>query len=171
MDLIVEPDVSGHHGTVRAGDLIFPCALGRGGVRTVKHEGDDATPAGRFALRCILFRADRGAAPVSGLPVVALAPDDAWCDDPADAGYNRAVKLPYAGRVEQLWREDGLYDLIVVVGYNDDPVIANAGSAIFIHVRAPDGQPTAGCVALAGDDLRTVLRHVDRDSVLEIEVS
>lgn len=133
------------------------CALGHGGVHQDKREGDGATPAGRFPLRRILYRADRIAAPDSGLPIRPIAPDDGWCDDPADRNYNRPVNLPYPGRHERLWREDGLYDVVTVLGHNDDPVVPGRGSAIFLYVAGPGWQPTEGCVAMALDDLLTLL--------------
>ena len=86
--------------------------------------------------------------PASGLPVRALAPDDGWCDDPAHGDYNRPVKLPFAASHEVLWRDDHLYDVIVVVGHNDEPPRAGLGSAIFIHCATADYAPTEGCIAL-----------------------
>jgi hypothetical protein len=94
----------------------------------------------------------------------AAAPQDGWCDDPAAAAYNRPVRLPYAASAERLWREDGIYDLIVPLGYNDDPVVPGAGSAIFLHVAHPDYAPTEGCVALAPADLMRVLGSADTGS-------
>ena len=67
-----------------------------------------------------------------------------------------------------LWREDGLYDLVVILGYNDDPPVAGRGSAIFLHVARPDYAPTQGCVALARPDLEAVLALAAPGSVLEI---
>jgi L,D-peptidoglycan transpeptidase YkuD (ErfK/YbiS/YcfS/YnhG family) len=136
---------------------IFRAALGRGGVRTDKQEGDGATPLGVLVLRRVLYRADRGPPPVCAVPVEPLAPDDGWCDDPAHADYNRMVRLPHDGRCEALWRTDTLYDLIGVLGWNDAPVVRGMGSAIFLHVATPDYAPTDGCVALAPGDLRRVL--------------
>src|SRR5579864_3769112 len=98
MDLLVEPT-----GWARWGPKRLRCTLGKGGVRAAKREGDGATPAGAFAMRRVLFRADRNVAPTSRLPVAAIAADDGWCDDPADAAYNRPVKLPYPARAERLW--------------------------------------------------------------------
>ncbi len=74
-----------------------------------------------------------------------------------DRAYNRPVRLPYPASAEQLWRDDHLYDLLVVLGYNDRPVVAGQGSAIFLHLAAPDFAPTAGCVALGRDDFLTVV--------------
>lgn len=134
------------------------CALGRGGVRADKREGDGATPVGTFPLRRVLYRADRVAAPATALPVRALRPDDGWCDDPKDPAYNRPIKTPFAARHETLWRDDGLYDVIVELGFNDDPVKPGGGSAIFLHRAAPDYGLTEGCVALALDDLLALLQ-------------
>lgn len=137
------------------------CAVGRSGIRRAKREGDGATPAGSWPMRKLYYRPDRMAAPVSGLPLAALTPFDGWCDDPQDAAYNQPVRLPYPARAERLWRDDPVYDLIVPLGYNDAPVIAGAGSAIFLHLAQADYRPTEGCVALGRDDLLAVLRDAD----------
>jgi L,D-peptidoglycan transpeptidase YkuD (ErfK/YbiS/YcfS/YnhG family) len=129
------------------------CAIGRGGIRTDKREGDGATPAGRFPLREAMYRPDRLVPPPTRLALRPLSERDGWCDDPADADYNRLVRLPHPAHCEQLWRGDALYDLLIVVGYNDDPVEPGRGSAIFIHVAKPGYAPTEGCVALALPDL------------------
>ena len=147
----------------------YRCAVGRGGIRRDKREGDGATPAGCWLLRRLLYRADRLSPPKTKLPTRALAKTDGWCDDPADPYYNRPVTRPYAASHEALWRDDGLYDLVVVLGHNDDPPRPGAGSAIFLHVARPDYGPTAGCVALRRDDLLAVLATVDLASRLCVE--
>ena len=157
----IGPDGMLHHAGQR-----FRAALGRGGIRVDKMEGDGATPAGLLPLRRVLYRADRLARPRSTLPIVPLAPHDGWCDDPDDAAYNRAVRLPYAGRHECLWRSDEVYDLVGVLGWNDAPVAKQRGSAIFLHLARPDYAPTEGCVALARPDLLAVLAA----GLTEIEV-
>jgi L,D-peptidoglycan transpeptidase YkuD (ErfK/YbiS/YcfS/YnhG family) len=159
MDLMV-----GEAGEARWGGLAMRCAVGRGGVRADKHEGDGATPSGGFALRRLLYRADREAKPRTALPRRALDPADGWCDDPADPAYNFMIRLPYPARTEALWRADGVYDLIVPLGYNDDPAVPGRGSAIFLHLATPDFAPTAGCVALGRDDLLRVLAEADTAS-------
>lgn len=144
------------------------CAIGRGGIRADKREGDGATPVGRFPLRRLLFRADRGGAPETGLPVVPIAPQDGWCDDPGHADYNRPIDLPHAARHERLWRDDHVYDLVVVIGHNDRPVVAGEGSAVFIHVARDGYAPTEGCVALALADLRWLLSGATPETVLRV---
>jgi L,D-peptidoglycan transpeptidase YkuD (ErfK/YbiS/YcfS/YnhG family) len=153
MDWIVTPDgvLAGPHGPVS-------CLLGRGGVLDDKREGDGATPVGCFPMRRVLYRPDRLSAPVTGLPVQPIRPDDGWCDDPAHPDYNRPVTLPFAASHEVLWREDGVYDVIIVLGHNDNPVVPHAGSAVFVHLVRPERTPTAGCVALAMDDLLALLQ-------------
>ena len=149
--------VVGTDRVLRLGPLAWRCALGRGGIRTDKQEGDGATPVGVLPLRRVFYRADRVSPPACRLPVEPLAPADGWCDDPADAAYNKRVTLPHPARHETLWREDGLYDLVGVLGWNDAPVVRGRGSAIFLHLARPDLAPTEGCVALAGRDLRAAL--------------
>ena len=133
------------------------CALGRSGVRVEKAEGDGATPAGLLPLRRVFYRADRVPPPRCLLPIEPIASTDGWCDDPLDARYNRFVRLPYDARHEELWRRDALYDIIAVLGWNDDPVLKGRGSAIFLHVAQPGYAPTEGCVALSLPDVSRIL--------------
>ena len=144
-------------GTLTLGSRRCRSAVGHGGIRMHKQEGDGATPAGLLPLRRVLYRADRVARPRSAVPAMPLAPHDGWCDDPSHADYNHPVRLPHDGRHEALWRADSLYDIIGVLGWNDAPVQRKAGSAIFLHVARPDLAPTEGCVALALPDLRMML--------------
>ena len=168
-DLVVLPDP--HHpqrGQLRCGDHIFPCVLGRNGISALKREGDGATPTGKFPLRRVFYREDRVATPLTALPTTPIAQDDGWCDAPEDVNYNRPVKLPYPASSENMWRDDALYDVIGIIGHNDHPVVPGAGSAIFLHVAAPDDKPTEGCVALSLADLIAVLRLVTPSSVIDI---
>jgi L,D-peptidoglycan transpeptidase YkuD (ErfK/YbiS/YcfS/YnhG family) len=146
-------------GRFELGDMAVRCALGRSGVvpAEAKREGDGATPLGSWPLRRVLYRPDRRPAPRTGLPVLAIGPHDGWCDDPAHADYNRPVRLPHPARCERLWREDHLYDLVVVLGHNDDPPRPGLGSCIFLHQARPGFTPTEGCVALAPEDLERLL--------------
>ena len=144
-------------GRITLRDLVFRAALGRGGIRFDKQEGDEATPAGLLPLRRVLYRADRQPRPECAVPVEPLAPNDVWCDESGHRQYNRLARAPFGGRHEELWRADGLYDLIGVLGWNDAPVVRGRGSAIFIHVARPNLEPTEGCIALAAGDLRRLL--------------
>ena len=146
-------------------------ALGKGGLSHTKREGDGATPIGIFSLRALLYRPDRLARPQTGLPISAIEPGSGWSDDPADPLYNRPVRLPHPYSHEHLWRLDGLYDLIVPLGYNDNPPVSGLGSAIFLHCARPDYGPTEGCVAVARDDLLTLLAECDQATGIDIRPS
>ena len=163
MDLIVDPSGYLHLGAAR-----YRCALGRGGVKRDKREGDGATPVGSFPLRRLFYREDRVARPHSALPSTPLRPSDGWCDDPARPEYNSLVSLPFDGGHEKLWRDDALYDIVGVIGYNDAPVRSGLGSAIFLHVATPDYAATEGCVALALGDLHAVLAQCDPSTSMRI---
>lgn len=146
----------------------FPCILGKGGFGAGKIEGDGKTPLGRFPLREIWHRADRVQLPPSRLPLKTIQKDDGWCDDPLDVNYNKHVKLPYAGRHEELWREDNAYNIVIVIGYNDAPPVPHKGSAIFMHVNHDDRRETGGCVSLAFPDMLQVISALDENCEIEI---
>jgi L,D-peptidoglycan transpeptidase YkuD (ErfK/YbiS/YcfS/YnhG family) len=146
----------------------YPCQIGRAGVRLDKQEGDGATPVGTFPLRQILYRPDHVRNFPSSLPMTAITSSTGWCDDPTDPLYNQLVTLPYPGRHEKLWREDQVYDIIIVVGYNDAPVVPHKGSAIFIHLLSEAETPTEGCIALYRKDLINIINQIDPTTHLTI---
>ena len=156
------------------GEKRWRCAVGAGGVREDKVEGDAATPVGEFPLRHIYYRNDRLVLPKVGLPARPISEHDGWCDDPRSPAYNRLVRIPNEWSHEKMWREDGLYDLVVVVGYNDDPPEGEWGSAIFLHIAREDMSPTQGCIAFARDDLLelvTVIGPATRINVLSLSAA
>jgi L,D-peptidoglycan transpeptidase YkuD (ErfK/YbiS/YcfS/YnhG family) len=156
-------------GVLAAGGMRVRCALGRAGIVRAKREGDGGTPVGAHRLVGVLYRADRVRRPVTRLPVVSIRRDDGWCDDPADRRYNRPVRLPFAASHERLWRDDGLYDLVVILGYNLAPPVPGRGSAIFTHLAGPGFAPTAGCVAVELGAMRRLLLFAVPETVIVIE--
>lgn len=156
------------HGVLTAGQRAIPVVLGRSGIRADKREGDGATPAGHFRLLRLWWRADRGPRPQTLLPVRRIAPDNAWCEDPADRRYNRPFRRSANEPGDRLWRDDRLYDLIVEIDHNTGPRVAGRGSAVFLHVARPDRSPTAGCVAMGAGALRTLLRVLSPRTRIEI---
>ena len=153
-----------HLGWLEVGGERLACVLGARGLVAHKEEGDGGTPVGVMALRRVLYRADRVRV-ACAVPREPLAPADGWCDDSSDGAYNRMVHLPHGGRAERLWREDGTYDVVGVLGWNDAPVRAGLGSAIFLHVAPAGGGPTAGCIGLE----RAALLRVLAGGLTEVE--
>ena len=158
-------------GVLRWNDAEFPCALGRDGIRRDKIEGDGATPLGEFPLRRVLYRPDRLAPPSTALPLSPLSPRDGWCNDAEHPLYNHQVRQPVHASCELLWRTDSLYDVIVVLGHNDNPVVPGAGSAMFLHISGEDFTPTNGGVALRLADMLTILGGVHACARLSIQTS
>jgi L,D-peptidoglycan transpeptidase YkuD (ErfK/YbiS/YcfS/YnhG family) len=158
----------GHKGVLHFTGQSYPCALGKSGVTQNKTEGDHASPIGQYPLRSLYYRADRIAKPETSLECIEIQPNDGWCDDPAHPLYNQKVQLPFDASHETLWREDHLYDVVVVLGHNDAPAIPGNGSCIFMHVAQPDYCGTEGCVALSIQDLLVVLTSVRKDTMINI---
>jgi L,D-peptidoglycan transpeptidase YkuD (ErfK/YbiS/YcfS/YnhG family) len=152
-------NASATRGILAIGNLVLPCVIGRAGTKALKREGDGATPKGHWQLRHVLVRRDRIAFLATGLPLSAIARRDGWCDAPDDRNYNRPVRLPYPASHERLWREDNLYDVVVVLSHNERPRRRFGGSAVFLHIADRHGKPTAGCVALSLADMRKLLAH------------
>jgi len=155
-------------GLLAAGRLTVPCALGRGGLTAAKREGDGGTPAGALRLLACRYRADRLPRPSTRLPVSPIRPDDGWCDDPADRAYNRPVRLPHPAGHERMWREDGVYDIVVILDWNIARPVPGRGSAIFFHLAAPGFTPTAGCVAVTLPAMRRILALSGPGTVMDI---
>jgi L,D-peptidoglycan transpeptidase YkuD (ErfK/YbiS/YcfS/YnhG family) len=167
-DLIARPGPDGGFMLETQGFAVR-CAIGRGGFILDKREGDGGSPIGRWPLREVFFRPDQMDQPASRLPIRPIARDDGWCDAPDDPNYNRPVKLPYAASHEEMWRSDRVYDVVIVVGYNDDPVLPGRGSAIFMHLSRDNYAPTAGCIAVSRDDMFRLLPLIGPDTHLVIQ--
>ena len=146
------------------------CALGRSGVKPAadKREGDGASPAGAWPIRRVLYRPDRGPPPATAFELEPISREDGWCDAPQDPAYNQPVRLPYPASAEHMWLESGVYDIVVVLGHNDDPVVPDMGSAIFLHLSRPDYSPTEGCVAVPRADLEELLAKARPGDAVEI---
>lgn len=156
---------------LRFAGRLFPCTIGRGGIRRAKREGDGATPAGVHRIVACLYRPDRLAR--SAVPdwAVPIGPRDRWCDDPAHPAYNHLVRAPFAASAERLARPDPLYDLVLTTDWNWPVAHPGRGSAIFLHAWRKPGHPTAGCVALAPHDLRWIANRITYESRLFIQAS
>ena len=156
-------------GWLTAGSVVLPVALGRGGVRANKREGDGGTPRGTFRLKRLWWRGERHRRPPTLLPSRRIRPDDGWCEDPASRHYNQPVKVPPGSTADRLARADHLYDFIIELDHNTRPRIAGRGSAVFIHAARPQFAPTAGCVALDIQTLRKLLGRLGPRTRIVVE--
>jgi L,D-peptidoglycan transpeptidase YkuD (ErfK/YbiS/YcfS/YnhG family) len=152
-----------------AGALALPVALGRGGIKANKREGDGSTPRGAFRLKRLWWRADRHPRPDTVLPARRIGLIDAWCEDPADRRYNQPIKMPMQAKGDRLARKDNLYDFIIEIDHNTRPRVSRRGSAVFIHAARERFAPTAGCVALELNALRRLLPRLGPRTKIVVE--
>jgi L,D-peptidoglycan transpeptidase YkuD (ErfK/YbiS/YcfS/YnhG family) len=155
-------------GVLRAGPLAWPVALGRGGIRANKREGDGGTPRGTFRPVRLWWRSDRSPRPATALPVRRITAIDAWCEDTADRRYNQPIRVPVGQPGDRLRRADHLYDFIVEIDHNTRPRVAGRGSAVFLHLAKPGLAPTAGCVAMPRARLRQLLKNLGPGTAVTI---
>ena len=155
-------------GWLAAGGQTIPVALGRGGIRANKREGDGGTPKGTFRPLRLWWRADRHSRPSTFLPVRAIGPEDAWCEDVSSRHYNQPVRLNSKQGGDRLRRDDHLYDFIIEIDHNTHPRIAGRGSAVFLHLARTDFSPTAGCVSMTRNAMLRLLKRLGPETKIEI---
>ncbi|EJJ30491.1 L,D-transpeptidase family protein [Rhizobium sp. CF142] len=153
---------------VRFGPLTLPAAIGRSGRTVIKREGDGATPIAAMRLLYGFRRGERNGHLPTALPIKRIRSDMLWCDQPADANYNRLVKAPFKPSHEEMKRRDGLYDICLVLDWNVTSRARNRGSAIFFHLIRPEYEPTSGCVAISARDMRRILPHLRKGTILRV---
>lgn len=158
---------------INIGDDKYRCSIGRSGVLADKKEGDGGTPLGLFQIRKIYYRPDRidPAELKTDISLVPLTKNDGWCDDVNSTQYNQFVKLPFKPSHENLWVDENVYDIIGVIGYNDDPIVKGKGSAIFLHIAKENYNPTAGCIALHKEDLVQFISQFSKSDKIKTNLS
>jgi L,D-peptidoglycan transpeptidase YkuD (ErfK/YbiS/YcfS/YnhG family) len=148
--------------------LKFKCSLGKNGVTKNKVEGDKCTPSGIYRLKQVFYRADRINKITTNLKKIKIKKNMGWCDDPSSKRYNRLIKIPYKFSHEKLYRKDHIYDIVVILNYNMNPVVKKRGSAIFMHITKKNYLKTLGCIALKKNDLLEILNKVKKDNIIKI---
>jgi L,D-peptidoglycan transpeptidase YkuD (ErfK/YbiS/YcfS/YnhG family) len=146
----------------------FRCALGKAGIGKKKKEGDNITPKGLYKIVKIYYRKDRIKKVSSEFKLIKITKNIGWCDDPNSEKYNQIINLPTKYSYEKLYRKDNVYDLILVLNYNMDPVIKKKGSAIFIHVAKKNYQSTQGCIALKKNNLIKLISKINKNIKIKI---
>ena len=145
------------------------CAVGKRGIGFKKKEGDLITPKGQFKIKCILYRKDRVKIQTH-IKNAAITKNMGWCNDPKSKKYNRLIKLPFKYSHERLYKKENIYDIILVLSYNMDPVKKNKGSAIFIHVAKNNFKKTEGCVAIRKKDLLKIIQQIKPKTKVKISL-
>jgi L,D-peptidoglycan transpeptidase YkuD (ErfK/YbiS/YcfS/YnhG family) len=169
--IVVRPRPSNRsQGLLSIDGRVQVCALGKGGIRALKREGDGGTPLARMRLLACYIRADNVVNRQTMLPQERISFKLGWCEVPSDRNYNRPVSLPYPVSHEPMRRKDNLYDIVIVMDWNIRPRKRNGGSAIFFHVARPGLTPTEGCVALPGDVMRRLMPRLSDRTVLTVKV-
>ena len=151
-------------GYLKYKNLKFRCAVGKAGIGIKKKEGDNITPKGNFRIIKVYYRKDKIKKIHKKIKLIEIKKKMGWCNDPKSKDYNKQIKLPTKFNHEKLYRSDILYDLILLISYNINPIIKNKGSAIFIHVAKRNYNPTAGCIALKKKDLIHLLRLIKKNT-------
>jgi L,D-peptidoglycan transpeptidase YkuD (ErfK/YbiS/YcfS/YnhG family) len=149
-------------------NLKFRCSLGKNSVGEKKFEGDNVTPAGIYKLVKVFFRKDRIAKIKSKMVFNEIKKNMGWCDDPKSRKYNKLIRLPSKFSHEKLFRKDHLYDLIIVINYNMNPIIKNKGSAIFIHLATKNYSPTSGCIGLKKKNMIELIKKLKKNEFIKI---
>jgi len=149
-------------------NLKFRCGLGKAGIKKKKKEGDNITPEGTFKIIRVYYRSDKIKNIATLIKKKEIKKKIGWCDDPVSSFYNKEIKLPSKFSYEKLYRKDNLYDLILVLNYNINPIIKNKGSAIFVHIAKKNYEPTAGCIALKKRDLVVLLKNIKKNTKIKI---
>ena len=149
-------------------DTSFKCAIGKNGVSNNKVEGDGCTPAGTFSLGQIYYRKDRIVLPNLNILTTVIERRFGWCDDINSQNYNKIISFPFKQSAEILFREDNIYDILCVINYNQNPVIKNKGSAIFLHIAKDNYSGTEGCIAINKEDLIQLLSKITAKTNIKI---
>ena len=156
------------YGLLKYKNLKFKCALGKAGIGEKKKEGDFITPKGKYKIIKVYYRADRIKKIKTNFRLYQIKRNLGWCDDPLSKNYNKLIKLPSIFSYEKLYRKDKLYDLILVLNYNLEPIIKNKGSAIFIHIANKNYKKTMGCIGLKKKDLIFILNDIKKNITVKI---
>ncbi len=155
-------------GYLKYKDLKFRCALGKAGIGNKKIEGDNVTPRGVYKIIKIYFRKDRIRSIATEYKLIKITKKMGWCDDPKSKKYNQKIKIPTSYSYERLYRKDNIYDLILVISYNINPIVKKKGSAIFIHIAKKNYKPTQGCIALKKGNLIKLISKINKDTKIRI---
>ena len=144
------------------------CSIGKRGITVKKIEGDNKTPAGTFRFKSIFYRKDRVPKIKTSLQKIVITKKMGWCDDVNSNFYNKLIKFPFNKSAEKFWIKDNIYDVIIILNYNMNPILKNKGSAVFLHVARKNYTPTKGCIAISKKDMYFLISKINTKTKLII---
>ncbi len=144
------------------------CYVGKNGIGKKNREGDFITPKGCFKLLKVFYKEKKNLKIKSGIPLFKIKRKFAWCVDSRHKNYNSLVQKPIHCKFEELFRNDSLYDVIIVLDYNYPKPIKYKGSAIFLHCSEKRKKFTEGCLAVKKKDLLKMIELMSPSSKLII---
>tara|TARA_B100001939_G_scaffold332552_1_gene331660 strand:+ start:555 stop:1046 length:492 start_codon:yes stop_codon:yes gene_type:complete len=153
---------------LNCGNYKVKCAVGKRGIKIKKKEGDLITPKGLFKIKRVLYRKDRIGRLNTKLKKTPIKKNMGWCDDPSSKFYNKLINFPFKFNAEKLFKRENIYDIILVLDFNMNPIRKNKGSAIFIHIAKKKFTPTKGCVAISKNVLKKILSKINKDCKVRI---
>ena len=149
-------------------DYKVKCAVGKRGINTKKREGDFITPKGEFKIKSVFYRRDRIKLLKTKLKKKVIKRNMGWCDDPKSKYYNKLIKFPFKYNAEKLFIKENIYDILLVLDFNMNPVVKKKGSAIFLHISKKNFSKTKGCIAIKKIDLKKILKGLDKNTTIKI---
>jgi len=149
-------------------DYRIKCSIGKRGIKKKRTEGDKSTPKGIFKIKYLLYRKDRLAGIRTKLKKYSIKKNMGWCDDVNSKKYNKLIILPSNLKHEKLYIKDHIYDLVIVINYNMNPIVKNKGSAIFLHIAKKNYSPTKGCVAISKKNMIILLKNLGKKNKIII---
>jgi L,D-peptidoglycan transpeptidase YkuD (ErfK/YbiS/YcfS/YnhG family) len=150
------------------GKYKIKCAVGKRGITVKKREGDNKTPAGLFKFKSIFYRKDRIRKIKTRLKKTIIKKNMGWCDDSNSKFYNKLINFPFNFKAEKFWLNENIYDVIIIINYNVEPIIKKRGSAIFLHIAKKNYKPTRGCIAISKKDMFVLINRITTKTLLEI---
>ena len=91
-----------------------------------------------------------------------------WCDDSQSKKYNKEIKFPFKYTAEKLYRKNKIYDILINIKYNSNPIKKKRGSAIFLHLTNKKYKPTKGCVGIVKKDFLKIIPFINKKTKISI---
>lgn len=145
----------------------FKCSIGKKGTTSNKIEGDLKTPKGTYSIGTLYYRKDKIYKVDTKIKKIPIKRNMYWCNDTKSKYYNKLINSYQNVTFEKMFRNDGKYDLVIVINYNTKEIIKKKGSAIFLHLTN-NYQKTEGCVALKKKDMLILLKLIDKKTKIKI---